>query len=105
MAQIVKNSTVKMPVQHFIDFFQSAWPCGLNTARFVAVPGSKRNPCERWQGASLISVLDLIGCETEKSIIMLRAILPGKKFLYIILRDKTKFDTSHNFASGFVLTR
>ena len=29
---------------------QSAWPCGLNTARFAVVPGSKRSPCERWQG-------------------------------------------------------
>ena len=36
---------------------QSALPCALNTARFAAVPGSKRNPCERWQGALFIGVL------------------------------------------------
>ena len=43
---------------------QSAWPCALNTARFATVPGSKRNPCERWQGAKFISV-NLIGCQLK----------------------------------------
>ena len=37
-------------------YVQSARPCALNTARFATVPGSKRNPCERWQGAKLIGV-------------------------------------------------
>ena len=40
-------------------FVQSASPCGLNTARFAVVPGSKRNPCERWRGVKLVGVLDL----------------------------------------------
>ena len=34
----------------------TAWPCALNTVQFAAVPGSKRNPCERWQGALFIGV-------------------------------------------------
>ena len=35
---------------------QSSWPCSLNTARFAAVPGSNRNPYERWQGVKLVGV-------------------------------------------------
>ena len=33
---------------------QSVWPCTSNTVRFAAVPGSKQNPCGRWQGAKLV---------------------------------------------------
>ena len=37
---------------------RTLWPCALlNTVQFAAVPGSKRNPCERWQGALFIGVL------------------------------------------------
>ena len=31
--------------------------CALNTVQFAAVSGSKRDPCERWQGALFIGVL------------------------------------------------
>ena len=48
-------------------FVHSAWPCGLNTARFAAAPDSKRNSCEHWQGVKLIGVLDLIVRQIEKS--------------------------------------
>ena len=43
-----------------------AWPCALNTARFAAVPGSKRNPCWHWRRAELVDVLDLNGCHTKQ---------------------------------------
>ena len=46
-------------------FVRLVGSCALNTARFTAVPGSKRNPCERWQGVKLVGVLDLIVCQTE----------------------------------------
>ena len=36
---------------------RSVWPCALNTVQFAADPGSKSNPCERWQGALFIGVL------------------------------------------------
>ena len=38
-------------------FVRSVWPCALNTVPFAAVPGAKRNPCKRWQGALFIGVL------------------------------------------------
>ena len=37
-------------------------PCGLNTTRLATVSSSKRNPCERWQGAKFVNVLDLLEC-------------------------------------------
>ena len=52
-------------------FFQSAQPCGLNTARFAAVPGSNRNPCGRWQAFKLVGVLDLIGCPAKLKLMLI----------------------------------
>ena len=49
-------------------FVRSVWPCALNTARFAAVPGSKRNPCERWQGALFIGVLTKLGVKLENQL-------------------------------------
>ena len=44
-------------------YVQPVWPCALNTVQFAAVPGSKRNQCERWQGVKLVGVLG--SCQTE----------------------------------------